>query len=128
MERGPPLFSISCEPRSKVLHFDRHAGAPANGKATLSLTSALRAASLSARPAGQPGSEHWRASLPGSELPKSVFELLDGLEPIRITVADTRPVLAPPGEIVTNVLRSCGFSSGSNSPRERAAADTGRGL
>lgn len=119
MERGPPLFSISCNAVANVLYFDRLAAAPTDGRSTLSLTSASRAASLPAGTAGNLGSTHWRASLPGSELPKAVFELFAGEDPVRITIADTTPVLAPPEGIATNALRACGADSRSSAPRGR---------
>ena len=119
MEDGPPLFSITCEADGNMLHFDRYAAAPSDGRSTLSLTSALRAASLPAASTGELGAAHWRASLPGSELPKAVFELFAGQDPVRITIADTTPVLAPPESAPTKALAVCVPGLHSTVPRKR---------
>lgn len=106
---GPTLFSVSCEKADDTVKFTRFAAAPHSGRGVLSFTTSTRAASLLAvSVATEPGpSGHWEAAAPAIELPAALEAMFRERMPIRIALADTPPLVAPPSQLAAKPLRFC---------------------
>lgn len=106
---GPTLFSVSCDKGARTLKFTRFAAAPHRGRAPLSFTTPKRVASIPAAAVTAEGgfSGTWEAVVPIKELPAAVEAMFREGMRIRIALADTPPLVAPPSENAAKPIELC---------------------